>query len=87
MNAGVRKSEQLEINEKTRVIDLLEICPKMEEFFSERNMYCRSCKGKVNCTLRKVAYYYGLLPVEKWVEEVRKAYKKLCTTPKVVKKP
>lgn len=77
----------MEINEKTRVMELIESCPEMEKFFAERNMYCRTCKGNTNCTLKKVAYYYGLLPVENWVEEVQKAYKKLCSKPKVVKKP
>jgi len=59
----------------------------MEKFFAERNMYCRTCKGRENCTLRKVAYYYGLLPVEKWIEEVRNEFKRRCLKPKVVKAP
>jgi len=78
-------SETMEITEKTKVIELIESCPDMEKFFADRNMYCRTCKGNVNCTLRKVAYYYGLLPVEKWVEEVKSFYKKHCVKPKIVK--
>jgi len=77
----------MEISEKTKVIELIESCEAMERFFAERNMYCRRCKGKENCTLRKVAYYYGLLPVEKWVGTVRDYYKKYCTKPKLVKTP
>ena len=77
----------MEITEKTKVGELIENCGAMEKFFAERGMYCRTCKGRVNCTLRKVAYYYGLLPVEKWVETVRDFYKKNCFKPKVVKKP
>jgi hypothetical protein len=75
----------MEINEKTRVMDLIESCEAFERFFAERNMYCRRCKGRENCTLRKVAYYYGLLPVERWVETVREFYRKNCVKPKVVK--
>ena len=74
----------MEITEKTRVIDLINSCPEMEKFFAERNMYCRTCKGNVNCTLKKVAYYYGLLPVESWVETVKEFYKKHCFKPKVI---
>ena len=77
----------MDINEKTRVVELINSCPEMEQFFAERGMYCRTCKGNVNCTLKKVAYYYGLLPVERWVDEVRKAYKRYCEKPKVVKAP
>jgi len=77
----------MEINERTKVIELIENCPEMEGFFAERKMYCRTCKGKENCTLRKVAYYYGLLPVESWLETVREYYKKNCVKPKVVKAP
>ncbi len=83
----MEKEPRMEINEKTRVWELIESCPEMEKFFADRNMYCRTCKGRVNCTLKKVAYYYGLLPVEKWVEEVQRAYKRFCSKPKVVKKP
>jgi len=75
----------MEITERTKVIDLINECGEMEKFFAERNMYCRTCKGRVNCTLRKVAYYYGLLPVEKWVQEVKNFYRKQCEKPKVVK--
>jgi len=77
----------MEINERTKVIELINDCPEMEKFFADRNMYCRACKGRVNCTLRKVAYYYGLLPVESWVKEVREYYRKHCVKPKVVKTP
>lgn len=77
----------MDINEKTRVLELIETCPEMEKFFAERNMYCRTCKGNVNCTLKKVAYYYGLLPVESWLEEVSKAYKRYCSKPHLVKTP
>lgn len=75
----------MEINEKTKVIDLINDCERMEKFFADRGMYCRTCKGRVNCTLRKVAYYYGLLPVEKFLTEVREYYKRNCVKPKVVK--
>ncbi len=77
----------MEITERTKVIDLIEDCSEMEKFFAERNMYCRTCKGNVNCTLRKVAYYYGLLPVDGWVKEVSEYYKRRCVKPKIVKKP
>jgi predicted molibdopterin-dependent oxidoreductase YjgC len=77
----------MEINEKTRVIELINECSAMEKFFADRNMYCRTCKGNVNCTLKKVAYYYGLLPVDKWVEQVKEYYKKHCLKPKVIKSP
>ena len=77
----------MEINERTKVIELINECGEMEKFFAQRNMYCRTCKGRVNCTLRKVAYYYGLLPVESWVKEVREYYRKHCTKPKLVKTP
>jgi len=77
----------MEINGKTRVIDLIESCPEMEKFFADRNMYCRTCKGNVNCTLKKVAYYYGLLPLENFLKEVESFYKKNCVKPKVVKSP
>jgi len=77
----------MEINGKTRVIDLIESCPEMEKFFADRNMYCRTCKGNVNCTLKKVAYYYGLLPLESFLKEVESFYKKNCVKPKVVKSP
>ena len=79
--------ETMEINEKTRVEELLNACGRMEEFFVQRGMYCKTCKGRVNCTLKKVAYYYGLLPLENWLEEVRGYYKKVCQKPKVVKSP
>jgi len=77
----------MEITEKTKVIELIRSCPEMEKFFTSRQMYCRTCKGKENCTLRKVAYYYGLLPVENWIETVRNYYQKYCKKPKIVKKP
>jgi len=77
----------MEINQRTRVEDLLNECPKMAEFFAQRGMYCLRCKGRVNCTLRKIAYYYGRLPVEDWVEEVRRFFEANCKKPKVVKAP
>jgi hypothetical protein len=77
----------MEITERTKVIELINACPEMEKFFADRRMYCRTCKGKENCTLRKVAYYYGLLPVERWIREVEEYYKRYCLKPKVVKSP
>ena len=77
----------MEINEKTRIEELLNRCKEMEHFFAQRGMYCGNCKGRANCTLKKSAYYYGLLPVENWVKEVREFYAKNCDKPKIVKKP
>jgi len=76
----------MEINEKTKVIDLIENCKAMESFFTDRGMYCRTCKGRINCTLRKVAFYYGLLPVEDFIKKVTEYYKRSCLKPKVIKK-
>ncbi len=75
----------MEINKKTKVLELIQNCPEIEKFFAKNNMYCRTCKGNINCTLQKVAYYYGLLPVENWVNTVKSFYKKHCVKPKVVK--
>ena len=77
----------MEINERTTVEELLNACEEMKKFFTQRGVYCSTCKGRVNCTLRKVAYYYGLLPLENWLKEVRESYAKLCGKPKVIKSP
>jgi hypothetical protein len=80
-----RITQPNQITEKKKVIDLIDSCPQMEEFFLQRGMYCRTCKGNINCTLRKVSYYYGLLPTENLVEEVRHYFQTHCMKPKLVK--
>jgi hypothetical protein len=77
--------ESFTIDENTIVKDLLQKCEKMEEFFKSKGLYCVSCKGAINCSLKKVAYYYGFLPLEKFLKEVESFYRKNCVKAKVVK--
>ncbi len=58
----------------TTVEKALKKYPFLIKFFEERNMYCKTCKGKKHETLFGAATYYGLDP-EKFLEDIKKYIK------------
>ncbi|NPA51389.1 MAG: DUF1858 domain-containing protein [Aquificae bacterium] len=55
---------------KTTIQQVLDKYPFALEFFENKNMYCKTCKGKKHETLYYCAVYYGLDP-EQFIKELK----------------